>query len=92
MLIWEVEALYAGLRNPHVQLTGTLLVLMCRLRQIKVGQCHLTLGQAAAGLFGNSPLWIAKRMKKQLKIKYLITLVISFIDKMTNMQLMTNVF
>lgn len=83
MLIWEVEALYAGLRNPHVQLTGTLLVLMCRLRQIKVGQCHLTLRQAAAGLFGNSPLWIAKTMKKQLEIKYLITLVVSFTDKIT---------
>lgn len=58
MLIWEVEASYAGLRNPrHVQLTGTLLVLVCRVRQITVGQCHLTLRQRAAGLFENSSLW-----------------------------------
>lgn len=78
MLIWKVEALYTGLRNPHVQLTSALLVLMCRLRQIKVGQSHLTLRQAAAGLFGNASLWIEKTMKKQLEIKYSITVVVSF--------------
>lgn len=64
-----------------MQLTGTLLVLMCRLRQIKVGQCHLTLRQAAAGLFGNASLWIEKTMTKQLERKYSITVVVSFTNK-----------